>query len=106
MKKHYFSIFVIALVFISSVVVAYAALQQALTITTNKITQQSLTWNVGFLTGSVSGTPGGTSTGTVTCGTATVTASAVTVADTTLSKPEDSCTYALTIKNTGDIAAV
>ena len=105
MKKNYIMILIVALITIAGVAIAYAALSAVLTITTNKITQQNLTWQVGFLTGNVSGTPSGTSTDGIVCGTATVGANAITIADTTLSKPEDTCTYAFTIKNTGDISA-
>lgn len=85
--------------------VVYAALSSTLSITTGSVTQSEMSWNVAFQTGTVNATPGGTSgTGRV-CGAATVTADTVTVAATTLSKPEDSCTYALTVKNTGSLDA-
>ena len=85
--------------------VVYAALSSTLSITTGSVTQSEMSWNVAFQTGTVNATPGGTSeTGRV-CGAATVTADTVTVANTTLSKPEDSCTYALTVKNTGSLDA-
>ena len=79
--------------------IAYAALSTTLTITANKITQNSLSWNVGFTGTSATGTAGGTSATGRSCGAATITSTAVTIADTTLSKPDDSCTYQLTIKN-------
>ena len=85
--------------------IAYAALSTTLTITANKITQNSLSWNVGFTGTSATGTAGGTSATGRSCGAATITSTAVTIADTTLSKPDDSCTYQLTIKNNGTIAA-
>ena len=85
--------------------VVYAALSSTLNITVGSVTQSEMSWNVAFQTGTVNATPGGTSeTGRV-CGAATVTADTVTVANTTLSKPEDSCTYALTVKNTGSLDA-
>ncbi len=85
--------------------VAYAALSQTLEITTTAVTSSGISWNVGFQSGNVTGTKGGTSTADVVCGTATVTGSSVSVAASTLSKPDDSCTYALVIKNLGDIDA-
>lgn len=86
--------------------IAYAALSTQLTATLSTVKNNGpMTWAVGFVPGTVNGTPGGTSATGRTCGAATVTASTVSVAETTLSKPDDSCTYALTIKNTGDIAA-
>ena len=86
--------------------VAYAALSATLTLTTSSVNSTGISWNVGFTPGTVNATKGGTSTNDVTCGTATVTANSVSVASTTLSKPDDSCTYALIIKNTGDIDAI
>ncbi len=89
--------------------IAYAALSTQLTVTMSSITSgdddNPITWNVGFVPGTVTPTVGGTSSTGRECGNATVTASSVSVAATKLSKPEDSCTYALTIKNTGSIAA-
>ena len=83
--------------------VAYAVLSSTLTITISQLTQQGLSWNVGFEPGSVSGTKTG-STDAV-CGVATVTASSVSIANTVLATYGDQCVYPLTIKNTGSIAA-
>ena len=94
-----------AVIMLVGIGIAYAALSSTLTVTMNKVTQSALTWNVAFVTGTVNGTTGGTGSTGRSCGDATVTANSVTVADTTLSKPDDSCTYALTIKNTGGIDA-
>lgn len=105
MKTNYKFVLLIAITSVLGIAIAYAALSTTLTITTNKITQNALTWNVGFVTGTITPTAGGTSGTGRTCGSATVTASAVTVADTTLSKPDDSCTYKLQVKNNGGIAA-
>lgn len=85
--------------------IAYAALSTQLSLTMSSVQNSPVTWAVGFQPGTVTGVADGTSTTGLTCGDATVTASSVTVATTTLSKPDDSCRYALTIKNTGDIAA-
>ena len=85
--------------------VAYAALSTTLTVTFGKVTQNAITWNVGFQGSSATGSSSGTSTTGLSCGSATITASAVTVADTTLSKPGDKCTWTLTIKNSGTVAA-
>ena len=95
----------VLLVLVVGISVAFAAMQANLSITANSVSQSALTWNVGFQTGTVQGTEGGSgSTGRV-CGDATVTANSVSVANTQLSKPDDSCTYALTIKNTGSVDA-
>ena len=92
-------------VILTGISVAYAALSTTLNVTVNKVTQNALTWNVGFQTGTVPVTPGGEGSSVATCGAASVTASTVTVAESTLSKPNDSCTYTLTVKNTGGIDA-
>ena len=99
------TIIVALIVVLVGITVAYAALSATLTVTTNKITQSALTWSVGFTGTSATATAGGTSGTERSCGTATITASSVTVADTKLSKPDDSCTYKLTIKNSGTIPA-
>ncbi len=85
--------------------VGYAAMQSVLTITTNTVTQSTQTWNIGFVPGTATATVGGTSATGRSCGAATLTANSVTVANTMLSKPGDSCTYALPIKNNGTITA-
>ena len=81
--------------------IAYAALTAALDITMGKVTQNALSWNVGFETGTVNATKVGSGT----CGAATVTADTVSVANTTLTTLHDKCTYPLTIKNTGSVGA-
>lgn len=86
--------------------IAYAALSTQLSITMSSVQNNTnITWEVGFVPGTVNATADGTSATGRSCGAATVTADTVTVASTQLSKPDDSCTYALTIKNTGTIAA-
>ena len=85
--------------------IAYAALSATLNIGVSSVQQTPQTWNVAFQTGSVTGTPGGSSDVGRSCGTATVNATTASVAATQLSKPGDKCTYKLTVKNTGSIAA-
>ena len=88
--------------------IAYAAMSATLNITVNKITEQAIgPWDVHLdTTGSpLSATVGGTSATGRSCGTATVTATSVTLADTTLSKPDDSCRYTLSIVNGGGMPA-
>ena len=105
-QKDLSTIVVILVVVVIGMSIAYAALSSTLTISMNQVTQNSLSWDVAFQTGTVTGTPGGSSSSTGrSCGNATVTADSVTVADTLLSKPEDSCTYSLVIKNTGSVDA-
>ena len=85
--------------------VAYAALQSNLNVTVNKVTQNALTWNVALVAGTLTATEEGTGSTGRTCGTATVTATSITVADTMLSKPGDGCVYTFQVQNSGGIAA-
>lgn len=105
-KKNMY-IFVSILVVVAIVIsIAYATLSTNLTVKYSKVTQSSQTWNVGFVpASSVSATALGTSSTGRSCGTATVTANSVTVANTTLSKPGDACRWELQIQNTGTIDA-
>ena len=99
-------ILLVAAVLLLGVGIAYAALSTTLTITFGSVTQSALSWNVAFQGSSATGTPGGTSATGRSCGTATITATSVTVADTTLSKPGDKCTYTLNVKNSGTVGAL
>lgn len=86
--------------------IAFAALSSTLNITFGNVTQSAESWNIAFKTGTgVAGTAKGTSTTGRTCGTANITATTATIADTTLSKPGDSCTWPLTVENKGTIDA-
>ena len=98
-------ILLVAAILLVGVGVAYAALSTTLNITFNKVTQNALSWNVAFQTGTVTPTAAGTSATGRVCGTATVTADSVTVAETSVSKPGDKCTYQLVIENTGTVNA-
>lgn len=93
------------LILVLGIVVAYATLSTTLNLKFTGVTQNALTWNIGFTGTSATGTAAGTSATGRTCGAATITPTSVSVAATTLSKPDDKCTYALTIKNSGGIAA-
>ncbi len=95
----------VAAIFVVGTGIAFAALSATLTMTFGKITQNSLSWDIAFQGSSATPTVGGTSDTGRSCGTATITATSVTVADTTLSKPGDKCTYELTVKNNGTVNA-
>ena len=111
MKNKYVSstLFVCAfgLLLVVAVAVAYAALTSTLTITTNQMTQQALTWNVALVPGTVNGVESYSDPSTTgrSCGVATVTTSSITVADTVLSKGQDACEYTFVVRNAGDIGA-
>jgi len=83
--------------------VAYAALSTALNITFGAVKQNSLSWNVGFETGTITGTKTGSAASS--CGEATATSTTVTIANSTLSTLHDKCVYKLKIKNTGTVDA-
>lgn len=99
-------ILLVAVILTVGVGVAYAALSATLNITFNRVTQNALTWDVAFHEGTVTPTVGGTSATGRTCGTATVTADSVTVAETHVSKPGDKCTYELIVENNGTVDAI
>ena len=97
-------ILIISLITLS---IAFAALSTNLNINFGNVNQSAQTWDVGFDT---SGSPlAASSTGTSAagriCGAATITKDSVSVADTQLSKPGDTCTWSLTIQNLGTIDA-
>ena len=106
-KKGSYIIMGVLSVMILGLSIAFAALSATLNINFGNVNQTVQTWNVHFDTtnSSVSATEGGTSATGRTCGIATVNATEVTVGDTELSKPDDKCTWALTILNTGTIDA-
>lgn len=104
-QKQMFTIVGVVVLVIVLLSVAYAALSSTLNISFGNVTQSTMSWDVGFEPGTVSPTVGGTSDTGRSCGSATVTANSVTVGTSALSKPDDSCTYKLTIKNTGSVDA-
>ncbi len=108
MKNERKSLFVIVTILTIAVLglsIAYAALSATLTARFSSVSSNVLNWQVGFVEGTVAGTSTGTSETGRSCGTASVTTSSASVTETSLSKPGDTCTYALTIKNTGNIDA-
>jgi len=105
-KRHdYKFLLLVAVIMVAGIGIAYAALSTTLTITFGTITQNALTWDVGFSGTTQAATAAGTSATGRTCGNATITSSAVTIANTTLSKPGDKCTWPLTIANNGTVGA-
>lgn len=95
-----------AILSVVGISVAYAALSTTLTVTVNKVTQNKLTWSVAFVEGTITPTTTeGTGTTGRSCGSVTTSGVTATLADTTLSKPEDGCIYKLQVKNSGGIAA-
>lgn len=106
-KKGSYIIMGVLSVMILGLSIAFAALSATLNINFGNVNQTAQTWNVQFndSTASVTATEGGTSATGRSCGTASVSATQVTVANTELSKPGDKCTWALTVENKGSIDA-
>ncbi len=104
-KMMYILIFTLAII-VGSLTLAYAALSANLNIDFGDITQNALTWDVGFQGSTATASVSGTSATGRSCGNASITTNTVTVGATSLSKPDDKCTYALNIKNSGSIAAM
>ncbi len=100
-RKSLFVIVTILAVAVLGLSIAYAALSSTLTARFGSVSQTPQTWSVGFQPG----TAAGSSVGGVECGNATVTENQASVGNLMLSKPNDKCTYQLTIKNTGSITA-
>lgn len=103
-KKSIIIILIIVGAFLASITVAYALLQTSLNITVNSVTQQNLTWDIGFVPGTVTGTVVVNSSNNVSCGTATATATTISGISPILSDATDECAYTFTIRNSGDIA--
>ena len=104
-KQHSKSMIIVTLLCAAlfGISIAYAALSATLNITFGTITQNAITWNVGFEPGTIIGTKTGATE--VVCGEATATANTVSIANTMLTTLHDKCVYKLTIKNTGSVAA-
>ena len=104
-KKILIIILFISIFSVGVISIAFAALSQTLNITSGKVTQNALTWNVGFVAGTYTGTAIGTSSTGRSCGSITATRNTLTVGNTTLSKPGDRCYYNISMSNTGDLNA-
>lgn len=105
-NKKMYIILSVLIVFVVVLSVAYATLSTQLNITVASTKQAKQAWNVGFVANnSISATVSGTSDTGRSCSTISATTSTVTVGNIQLSKPEDKCTWPLTIKNNGTIAA-
>ena len=100
-KKTIYAVLVAIVIAGAGLSIAYAAMSTTLTTTFGRVTQNALTWNVGFDTTatSVAATASGTSATGRSCGTATIATGTVTIGDTTLSKPGDK------VRNSGGINA-
>ncbi len=101
-KKIILSFIIIAVVLLLSISIAYAALSTSLVITVNS-TQNPMTWDIAFQTGTVTGVS--TSTNSLSsCGSATATTDTISGISTTLADVGDKCAYTFVIRNNGTIA--
>lgn len=96
---------IILLVVVTGLSIAYAALRTNINVTFGKVTQRAITWDVGFQEGEVTGEAYGTSGTGRNCGKVTLSKDTITIDSTTVSKPEDRCSYKLTVENYGGIVA-
>ena len=96
------SLITLVIVLLLSISIGYAALSKTLTMTTNKITQNAMSWDIGFETGTITGVAT-SSTGTADCGTATATKTTISGISTTLTGAGDKCAYTFKILNNGSI---
>lgn len=103
-KRQLIGVFAIMFVILLSISIAYAALSRTLNVTTNKITQQGLTWNIGFKTGTVTCAVVTDNSGATSCGTATATSNTISGISTSLSGVGDKCSCTFSILNNGTLA--
>ena len=89
--------------FVLTLSIAFAALSTTLNITMNKVTQQAMSWNIGFQTGTITGVASGNNTNSIECGTATATATSISTFNTTLSQAGDMCAYTFKLLNNGTV---
>lgn len=101
-KRLVFTIIFVLVISIASISIGYAALSTSLSVTMNKITQNAMTWNIGFKTGTVSGTATANTSGSISCGSATATATTISGVAPSLAMG-DKCAYTFYIQNNGTI---
>ena len=86
-----------------SISIAYASLQSTLVTTLNQMSQEAMTWDIAFVTGTITGQAVVNNSGNISCGTATATATTISGIAPTLSDVGDKCAYTFTIRNDGTI---
>ena len=109
-RKKMYIILSISLVVAVIISIGYSVLSSTLTISYNSVQQTNVSWDVGFVIPSPNTVTPETisvnnNTTGISCGTATVSKTSISIADIKLSKPGDVCKYTFTIANTGDINA-
>ena len=112
-KKLYIILFVLCF-FVLLISVAFAALSTTLTINFGNVSQSVQTWNIHFASENIQTSSNttitprvfGTSDNGRSCGNATFSNNVLTIGAVTLSKPGDSCSWDVPIKNDGSIDAI
>lgn len=102
-KKTIIIIVSVVIVLLLGISIAYAALSKTITVTTNNVIQSAMTWDIGFDSGTVTGTAVVNNSGNVNCGSATATATTISGISVTLSEVGDKCAYTFSVKNRGTI---
>lgn len=101
-KRLVFTIIFVLVISIASISIGYAALSTSISITMNKIAQNAMTWNIGFKTGTVSGSVTTNNSGNAVCGSATATSTTISGVAPKLGIG-DKCAYTFYIQNNGTI---
>ena len=102
-KKLIKTIFIVLAVLIVITSIAFAALSQTLNVSTNNVTQNALSWNIGFEPGTVNGVLTATDPRMATCGAATVTSDTISGISVVLENIGDKCAYTFNLQNSGTI---
>ena len=97
-------VLIILMIILMGITVGYAIFSTTLNISMNSVTQQPLTWNIGFQPGTVNGVATVSHIQDAGCGTATATATTILGITSTLADVGDRCSYTFKILNNGTIA--
>lgn len=104
-RRNYNMLFTLIAFLVISLVgltIAFAAVSTTLTANTGTLTQSALTWDVGFNTGTISGTAKGTG---VICGSGTASKTTISGMSVTFHNVGDKCSYYMQVKNNGTVGA-
>lgn len=104
-KKFVLAILIVVVIMLFSVTIAYSVLSKSLSVSVQNVTQQAMTWDIGFQPGTVSGEASSTNS-LIQCGDATVTKNMISGISTVLAGVGDKCSYPIQIVNNGTIAGI
>lgn len=103
-KKFVTVVFCSLVVLLFSISIGYATLSTTLMLTASKFTQEALTWDIAFVSGTITGTAVVNNSNSISCGTATATSTSISGISPILSDVGDKCAYEFTVRNDGTIA--